>query len=130
MAAICQYAEPLIMVGYKTQEDIQALEGKVSALQKEKKEVEQSNDQLLTYSSELRTRAKHAEWDLTEANGKLSALEVTKLKAENDKLDAKKEIENLKAEIAHLEDSWAKSFDENVKNIMQQVKVICKDYDF
>lgn len=116
---IYHFFEPLDITCYKTQEDIQAMEEKISSLQKEKEEVEQTNYLLLTHSFELRARVECAERDLAKSNAKLSTLEVAKLKAKVDKLDTKKEIKDLKVEVAHIEDSRANSFEEIFKNIME-----------
>ena len=95
----------VLTVGYKTQDDIQAMEEKISSPRKEKEEAEQTNDQLLTYSSKLRARAERVEKDLAKSNTKFAALDATKLQAEANKLNTEKVIDELKAKVATVEDS-------------------------
>ena len=127
VVAICHYSKSLITTGYKTQEDIQALEEKIFALQKEKEDLELSNSNLLSHFFELRSRVELAEKKLEEV---VSDIKDAKTRVEEDKAEAEKEIESLKAKVAHIKDSWTKSFDQSFKNIMEQVHVICKDHNF
>ena len=67
---------------------------------------------------------------MEESQSQISNLEDAKAKEEPDKVEAEKKIKELKAEITHIEDSWAKSSDETFKNIMDQIRIICKDHEF